>query len=97
MYCEAFRVLRSGGRIAISDVVATQHLPFQVAADLAAHAGCIAGATSVEELRSMLTGAGFRDVRVDLRPESRVFIRDWIPGSGAEAYVASATIEATKP
>jgi ubiquinone/menaquinone biosynthesis C-methylase UbiE len=97
VYREAFRVLRPGGRVAISDVVATQPLPPQVAADLAAHAGCIAGATPVEELRSILTLAGFCDVRVVVRPESRVFIRDWIPGSGAEAYVASATIEATKP
>ena len=97
VYREAFRVLRAGGRIAISDVVATQPLPSHVAADLAAHAGCIAGATPVDELRSMLADAGFRDVRVVVRPESRVFIRDWVPGSGAEAYVASATIEAAKP
>ncbi len=97
VYREAFRVLRRGGRIAISDVVATQPLPPQVAADLAAHAGCVAGATPVDELRDMLAGAGFRDVRVVVRPESRVFIRDWVPGSGAEAFVASATIEAIRP
>ena len=38
-----------------------------------------------------------QNIRIDLKNESREFIRDWIPGSGVENYVASATIEAIKP
>jgi len=41
--------------------------------------------------------ASIKDIRVQVRPECRAAIRDWFPGSGAENYVASATIEAIKP
>jgi arsenite methyltransferase len=97
VFAEAFRVLKPGGRLAVSDVVATAKLPEALANSLAAHAGCIAGAVDVADLKAMLAGAGFSAVRIAVNEQSRDFIRDWLPGSGAEAYVASAAIEATKP
>jgi len=97
VYREAFRALRSGGRIAISDVVSMKPLPDEVRTSLEAHAGCIAGAAAVSDVQAMLAAAGFRDVHVDARPESRAFIRDWLPDSGIEDFIMSATIEATKP
>ena len=45
----------------------------------------------------MLVDAGFADVRVVEKKESREFIKDWLPGSGAEDYVVSANVTATKP
>ncbi|MGE0432872.1 MAG: arsenite methyltransferase, partial [Planctomycetota bacterium] len=54
VYREAFRVLRSGGRLAISDVVATADMPADVRADLAMHAGCISGAKPIGEIEVML-------------------------------------------
>jgi SAM-dependent methyltransferase len=94
---EAFRVLRPGGRLAISDVVATAPIPERFRGTEAALTGCIGGAAQVDELERMLIEAGFADVAVRPRPESRTFIKDWMPGSGIEEYVASATVEATKP
>jgi SAM-dependent methyltransferase len=94
---EAFRVLRAGGRLAISDIVATRELPDDVRKDLALFSGCMAGATPVNELKVWLIEAGFRDVAIAEKPESREFIREWAPGRGIESYVTSATIEATKP
>jgi arsenite methyltransferase len=93
---EAFRVLKPGGRLAISDVVATQELPSALKNELAIHAACIAGAATIEGLRSTLVGAGFSDVVVEIRPEGRSFISEWLPGSSAEQFVASATIQARK-
>jgi ubiquinone/menaquinone biosynthesis C-methylase UbiE len=97
VFREAARVLRPGGRLAISDVVALAPIPEELAAKIEALAGCVSGAAPVDELLRLLTAAGFADARVTPRPESRTFIRDWLPGSGAEDHVASATIEATKP
>jgi len=97
VFREAFRVLRRGGRLAISDVVATRTLPSALASDLAVLAGCVAGAALVDDLRQMLADAGFEQIRIDVKPGSREFVKDWFPGSGAEDYVASASIEAIKP
>ena len=97
VFREAFRALRAGGRLAISDIVASAPLPEHLRNDAAALSGCVAGAPPMEELRALLTEAGFVDVRIDLKPESKSFIKDWMPGSGAEGFVASAAIQATKP
>lgn len=97
VFSEAFRVLKPGGRLAISDVVATAEMPEDIKNNMAFHTGCIAGASPVEALKSMLQGSGFRNVRINPKAESRTFIRDWMPGSKIEDYVVSATIEAVKP
>jgi SAM-dependent methyltransferase len=94
---DAFRVLKPGGRLAISDIVATQEPPEDVRNDLALFSGCMAGATPIHELRRLLADAGFRNVKIDEKPGSREFIAEWAPGRGLENYVTSATIEATKP
>jgi len=94
---EAFRVLKPGGRLAISDIVATRELPEDVRHDLALYSGCMAGATAIHELRQFLGNAGFRNVKIDEKTGSREFIAEWAPGRGLEQYVTSATVEATKP
>jgi hypothetical protein len=45
----------------------------------------------------MLVEAGFEDVRVEEKEESKEFIKDWMPGSGAENHVVSANVTARKP
>jgi SAM-dependent methyltransferase len=94
---EAFRVLKPGGRLAISDVVRTQSLPDGMEDDSVAYTSCVAGAASVESMRDFLSAAGFGGIRVDVQEASRAFIHEWVPGSGVENYVASAVIEAVKP
>jgi arsenite methyltransferase len=96
VYREAFRVLKPGGRLAISDVVAIADIPESLSKEWAAYTGCISGAAHVSVIESHMREAGFESVRIDVKKESRAFIKDWIPGSGAENYVASATVEAIK-
>ena len=96
VFAEAARVLKPGGRLAISDVVAIAPIPAKVKNKLQAHSGCIAGSATVAETERMLENAGFSKIRIGVNEQSRSFIKDWFPGSGAEKYVRSATIEAIR-
>jgi arsenite methyltransferase len=97
VYAEIFRVLKPGGRIAISDIVALRPIPEDLKEDFQAYTGCIAGAASVAELENMLRNEGFRDIRVEIKQSSRDFINEWLPDKRAGDYVASANITAVKP
>lgn len=97
VFRDAMRVLKPGGRLAISDVVASAEMPEDMKNDPLLHAGCMAGASLVEDLEVMMKDAGFTDIRIAPKDESREFIKDWAPGRGVEDYVLSATIEAVKP
>lgn len=97
VFREAFRILRPGGRLAISDVIATAPLPETVRNDLALYSSCIGGAVTIDELEIMLHESGFQGIRIQPKDESREFIREWSPGRKIEDYIASAMIEAVKP
>lgn len=97
VFAEAFRVLKPGGRLAVSDIVALRPIPPELQADLAAHVGCVAGAATVAEVEAMLKAAGFVEVRVAVKEASRAFINQWGPGWQAGDYLASADITARKP
>jgi SAM-dependent methyltransferase len=63
---EAYRVLRPGGRFAVSDVVVQGALPAAVRADVEAWAGCVAGALEEGEYRRLLAAAGFVDIELEV-------------------------------
>ncbi len=97
VFHDAFRVLKPGGRLAISDVVAVKPLPENLLNDEHLLCGCVSGAALVEDLRDYMGVAGFTEIAIELKPESREFIKNWAPGTGIEEYVVSAMIEAIKP
>lgn len=59
VFKEMFRLLKSGGRVAISDILAKQPLPDKIREDVALYCGCIAGASQVGDYESYLRQAGF--------------------------------------
>ena len=97
VFRETFRVLKPGGRLAISDVVTTAPLPETVQNDLALRTSCVAGASLIDAVEHMLTAVGFTNIRIQPKDNSRAFIRDWVPGSNIEEYLVAAIIEAVKP
>lgn len=96
VFQECHRVLKPGGRLAMSDVVASTELPENMRNDAWLHSACVAGALLIDELNALLLATGFTDIKINPKDESREFIKDWAPGRGVEDYVVSATIEAVK-
>jgi SAM-dependent methyltransferase len=84
VFRDAFRVLKPGGRLAISDMVAMGPLPEEVRKDLDSYTGCVGGAAGTAEIEKMLTDLGFLDVRIT-------------PKTASRELVVSANIEARKP
>lgn len=99
---EAFRVLKPGGRFAVSDVVADGPVPDELRHNMEAWVGCLAGALAVDEYTHLLTEAGFTNVSVTITRrytaaeaglETAALPEGWEAGDGK---LASAFVRATK-
>ena len=97
VFREAFRVLRPGGRLAISDVVMTADLPHDVRADPDSVASCVAGASTIDRLETMLADAGFEAIEITPKDDSEEFIRDWDDEYDVSEFLVSASITGRKP
>ena len=99
VYRDAFRILKPGGRLAISDIVAIAPLPEEIQQNLALVSACVGGAATIDDTRDMLAQVGFENIKITPKDESRELISEWTPGASKNAgdYVVSAHIEATKP
>jgi arsenite methyltransferase len=104
---EAFRVLRPGGRFAVSDVVVRGEVPAEIRRSVELWIGCVAGALPEKDYRSFLAAAGFTDI--DIEP-TRIYkvadAREFLAGSGidvdavaplADEKFMSAFVRARKP
>jgi SAM-dependent methyltransferase len=97
VFKEAFRVLKPGGRLAISDIIASGPLPAQVRENDALYCACIGGAASQTEFVVMLTEAGFEQIRITPQEQTRTALRDLLPITDVSVEVVSAYIEGVKP
>ena len=64
VYRDAYRILKPGGRLAISDIVATAPLPEEVRTNLALLTACVGGASLIEDIEKMLDEVGFQDIKI---------------------------------
>ena len=104
---EAFRVLKPGGRFAVSDVVIRGEVPVDVRRSMELWVGCVAGALTEDEYRAKLSAAGFTDIELEVTrvynvEDARVFLTE--SGLDVDAIaplvkdkVASAFVRARKP
>jgi arsenite methyltransferase len=97
VFREAFRVLRPGGRLAISDVIALGPMPESVRRDLTLYTGCVAGAVTAAETEALLREAGFVDIRVTINAPATAAMVELTPGTDLASLAASASIEARRP
>lgn len=103
---ETYRVMRPGGRFAVSDIVLTRPLPLEVQQNLMAWAGCVAGALLEGEYREKLAAAGYTDIEVEITRQYDLtdpMACEIIPGlsqsdrNELNGSVVSAFIRARKP
>jgi arsenite methyltransferase len=103
---EAFRVLKPGGRFAVSDIIVRGEMPAEIRRRLELWAGCIAGALAETEYRSKLVGAGFEQIDVEpTRIYSAAQAKEFLTGNDdaekiaqmADGKFMSAFVRARKP
>ena len=106
---EIGRVLKPGGRVAVSDLALSKPLPQAVRESVEALVGCVAGAVLIEETRQMATEAGLTEIYCESHPEALASMNDWhdplyatvreaLPkGAKISDYVTSLNVSARKP
>lgn len=97
VFDEAFRVLKNGGRLAVSDIVSKQQMTEEMKQDSRAYCACISGASSISEIEIMLKKSGFENIKIEPKSDSSEFIKNWSDKFASENYIVSASITALKP
>ena len=94
----AYRILKPGGRIAISDILTTAPLPEKIKKDLELLTACVGGAQTFAVTKQILKEAGFKNITIKPQKISQEILGEWaLPMSENVAnYIVSATIEAVK-
>lgn len=96
VFKEIFRVLKPGGRLAVSDILTRKDLPEQMKNDLALYVGCVAGASRKEEYEMWMKEAGFEQVLVvDAGVDLNMYTRADEQGSGGGSCCQPAKVEAS--
>ncbi|MFH1114658.1 MAG: arsenite methyltransferase [Pseudomonadota bacterium] len=94
---EIYRVLKPGGRLAVADMIAQAPLPAETLGNTELYCACIAGAAPVEDLRTMLTGTGFHEVKIRLKGDAQESEGCSCAGATPADLVQPALVTAVKP
>lgn len=96
VFAEAKRVLKTGGRLAISDILKAEEFPEAIKNNLANYSGCVTGSIAKENLLSILKKLEFKNIEIERKSHSDQIVEDWISGININNYIYSAYIKAEK-
>ena len=96
VFAEAKRVLKKGGRLAISDILKAEEFPAEVKVNLDNYSSCVTGSIAREELLSILEGLEFKNIEIERKSHSDQIVEDWISEVNINNYIYSAYIRAEK-
>jgi len=97
VFNESFRVLKAGGRLAITDNIATSELPEEIKNSLEHYSECISGAALIGDLEDMLKAAGFVKIKIKPIDKRKKLVNKGAQGNNINDFIVSVTIEAVKP
>jgi len=108
VFREVYRVLKPGGRIAVSDIALKKKLPKKIRESIEAYVGCVGGALLIDEYKRIVKASGFKKVKIIIKgssacidadtkdPMGRAILDSLGKGVSLEDYAVSAYIEGTK-
>lgn len=96
VFAEAKRVLKIGGRLAISDILKAGDFPEELEVDLDNYSSCITGSIAKDKLLSILEELEFENIEVERKNNSDQIVEDWVSGIDINNYIYSAYIRAEK-
>ena len=96
VFQEGFRVLKPGGRLAISDVIALTEFPDEIKNDLELYSACFSGAMEHKKLLSLLKDVGFSEIELDFDEKGQDITLSWSQKINPGDYIRSASIKAVK-
>jgi SAM-dependent methyltransferase len=97
VFREAYRVLKPGGKLAVSDIVTQGRFSAEERANMAAWTGCITGAEDVADYVAAIAAAGFVDISVRDKASPKVELAGSSLSAGSTPYTFSARVTAVKP
>ncbi len=96
VFAEARRVLKNGGRLAISDILKAKEFPEGIKNNLENYSGCVTGSIDRDNLLSILNELEFKNIEIERKSHSDQIVEDWISGININKYIYSAYISAEK-